>query len=345
MDPQQYTVARLLGSGSSASVLLCATEEASSEIGSGQQVEESHKIGTDSGDGSASGSGYGSKRLVAVKRYHDLYKGDLIRISALMQYRFKTQGIRLLHREASILYVAHTHPNVVGLVEAFVSDGGRPHLVTQYVPRCLASELRALGPGGLSCDEVKLMAWQLASAIKHLHCKKIVHRDIKPANLLLEESGLLKLCDFGSASFLNPSLGPQDSEPLPMEKVSRWYLAPELLTGTCCGCPADVWSFGCTVAELASGRPLLPGSSDVDQLLRVMRFCCLPPYDPYSYLQCSLSVTKGPARVSPQLLSLLEACLRLEPRDRPTADQILSHAYFSDVQDLLAGTDIVGRDS
>ncbi|EFJ47627.1 hypothetical protein VOLCADRAFT_32503, partial [Volvox carteri f. nagariensis] len=98
---------------------------------------------------------------------------------------------------------------------------------------------------------------------------QIIHRDIKPANLLLDDAGVLKLCDFGSARSVNGCQSPNRGQ-IPFV-TTRWYRPPEVITSTLYGYAADVWSFGCTVAELASGRPLLPGSSDADQMIRIMK--------------------------------------------------------------------------
>ncbi|EFJ47628.1 hypothetical protein VOLCADRAFT_105099 [Volvox carteri f. nagariensis] len=283
--------------------------------------------------------------LVEVKSYLETYQGELQWLSISAELWPKDcQGSRQLHREFSVLSTSQPHPNVVvGLVGASVGSSGRPRLVTEYVPRCLSSELRTRGYGGLSGPEVKLLAWQLAQTIKHLHDKKIIHRDIKPANLLLDDAGVLRLCDFGSARFISSMREvPYDKDADAVLRVAaRRYKAPEILIKQCHGPAADVWSFGCTVAELASGRPLLPGSSDADQMIRIMKFCGLPPYDPYGYLRASLSRNADVSRpVSPQLLSLLESCLRLDPNDRRTMDEILRSSYFSDVPLLIQGTEL-----
>ncbi|GLC33146.1 hypothetical protein PLESTB_000365400 [Pleodorina starrii] len=211
-----------------------------------------------------------------------------------------------------------------------------------------------VGGGLLSYPEVKLMAWQLARALKHLHDREIVHRDIRPANLLLEDAGVLKLADFGSARALRGDQQPR-ARGGQQPQSSRWRMAPEVLAGQSHSLSADIWSYGCTVAELAIGKPLFPGSSHADQLLQIMRFCCLPPYDPHDFLRKQLSGAAaggansgghrggcGSSSRDPhsQLVRLLESCLRLDPNDRVTADQVLNSPYFNDVHDLIRGTQL-----
>jgi cyclin-dependent kinase-like len=87
-------------------------------------------------------------------------------------------------------------------------------------------------------------------------------------------AGVLKLCDFGFARTLaGPGARYTDYV------ATRWYRGPELLTGdTQYGKPVDIWAIGCMLPEMASGAPLFPGESDIDQLFHIMRcFGQLPP--------------------------------------------------------------------
>lgn len=113
---------------------------------------------------------------------------------------------------------------------------------------------------------------QLLAGLQHCHERGILHRDIKGSNLLIDRSGMLKIADFGLANLYNPA----KKMPLTSRVVTLWYRAPELLLGaTDYGPGIDLWSAGCLMAEMFSGRPVMPGRTEVKKYL----------YEFYSSLQ------------------------------------------------------------
>ena len=101
---------------------------------------------------------------------------------------------------------------------------------------------------------------QLLHGLEHCHKQGVLHRDIKGSNLLINNDGVLKIADFGLATFYHPD----QSQPLTSRVVTLWYRAPELLLGATEYGPAiDMWSAGCILAELFAGKPIMPGRTEV----------------------------------------------------------------------------------
>ncbi|KAL3275380.1 hypothetical protein HHI36_020146 [Cryptolaemus montrouzieri] len=114
---------------------------------------------------------------------------------------------------------------------------------------------------GLHVKAVRSYTQQLLLALKLLKKTGILHADIKPDNILVNESKLvLKLCDFGSASYVN------DNEITPY-LVSRFYRAPEIILGIPYEYGIDMWSAACTIYELYTGKILFSGKSN-NQMLK-----------------------------------------------------------------------------
>ena len=101
---------------------------------------------------------------------------------------------------------------------------------------------------------------QLLSGLNHCHSHGVLHRDIKGSNLLVDNNGMLRIADFGLATFFSHS----QKQPLTSRVVTLWYRPPELLLGaTEYGVSVDLWSAGCILAELFAGKPIMPGRTEV----------------------------------------------------------------------------------
>ena len=139
-----------------------------------------------------------------------------------------------------------------------------------------------------------------------------MHHDIKGGNVLVDRSGACKLSDFGAARRLE-SIASSAAEPCSLRGTPYW-MAPEVVRQSGVGPPADVWSLGCTVIEMLTGRPPW---ADVETPIAVLY---------------QIATAKGPPPMprglSPDALEFLARCFAPAPEARPTAPELLRHAFL-----------------
>ncbi|CAG9333022.1 unnamed protein product [Blepharisma stoltei] len=123
---------------------------------------------------------------------------------------------------------------------------------------------------GLSINLIRNFASQILSALICTKKLNIVHCDLKPENILLktDSKSVIKVCDFGSSCF--------GDEIVYTYIQSRYYRSPEIILGIPYTPAIDMWSFGCMIYELYTGRPLFTGESEHEQLILIMELCGIP---------------------------------------------------------------------
>ncbi|XP_075232762.1 glycogen synthase kinase-3 beta-like isoform X3 [Lycorma delicatula] len=198
--------------------------------------------------------------------------GEMVAIKKVLQdKRFKNRELQIMRRLE--------HCNIVKLKYFFYSSGDKKdevylNLVLEYIPETVYKVARHYSKSKqtIPISFIKLYMYQLFRSLAYIHSLGICHRDIKPQNLLLDpETGVLKLCDFGSAKHL------VRGEPNVSYICSRYYRAPELIFGAIdYTTKIDVWSAGCVLAELLLGQPIFPGDSGVDQLVEIIKVLGTP---------------------------------------------------------------------
>jgi len=196
------------------------------------------------------------------------------------------------------------------------------------------------------------MRRQMLAALGWLHAHGVLHRDVKPRSLLLQPArGLLKLGGFELArSFSVPVRS------YTHEVITLWYRPPEILLGARrYACPVDAWSAGCVLSEMATGRPLFPGDSEIDTIYRIFRLLGTPSTDAGSWAGASMHRlpdwnVRFPAwrrqdlvqtHASPTFgadgVALLERLLDCDPSARIGCQEALSHAYFAGFEPSTVG--------
>ncbi|KAG5440087.1 hypothetical protein PCK2_000599 [Pneumocystis canis] len=202
---------------------------------------------------------------------------------------------------------------------------------------------RVIRTQDLSDDHCQYFIYQVLRALKAMHSADILHRDLKPSNLLLNANCDLKVCDFGLA---RSAATTEDSTSFMTEYVAtRWYRAPEImLTFKEYTKAIDIWSVGCILAEMLSGKPLFP---DHHQLMLILDVLGTPTMDDYygiksrrarEYIR-SLPFRKRVSfstifpKANPLALDLLEKLLVFNPAKRLTVEEALQHRYLEPYHD------------
>jgi len=230
------------------------------------------------------------------------------------------------------------HDNVVRLKDV-VNTKSSMYLVFEYLDLDLKQhmEVQKLGSSPLL---IKKYLYQIISGIAYCHTHRILHRDLKPQNLLIDKNTKeLKLADFGLARAFDIPI-----KRYTHEVVTLWYRAPEILLGSPhYSTPVDMWSIGCIFAEMAMQKPLFPGESEIDQLIRIFQVLGTPNEDLWPGISTLPDFSENFPKWEPKDLrtqvpqldalgvDLLSKMLQYEPSKRINARAALAHAYFNDL--------------
>lgn len=196
------------------------------------------------------------------------------------------------------------HRNVVGVLDFGVSEDCMPYLVMDFAAgRNLARVLDEEGP--LPLERVASIMSQLCSGLAAAHRQAVVHRDLKPANVIVGEDGeSITIVDFGLARFLEGSARSATLTRPGAVMGSPFYMSPEQASGEEADTRSDIYSLGCVLFKMLTGREPFRGETIVDTLLTKSKS---PPPSLSSFVD----------REYPDGLdSVVAVCLALAPGDR-----------------------------
>lgn len=243
-------------------------------------------------------------------------------------------------REISLLKQLdqYEHPNIVRLLDICHGPTFEKeqqlflYLVFEHVDQDLATYIERCPPPGLGSARIKDIMFQLLNGVDFLHSNRIVHRDLKPQNLLVTNTGIVKLADFGLAKTYDFEMR------LTSVVITLWYRSPEVLLKGCYATQVDIWSCGCIMAELFRRSPLFCGQSESDQLDKIFQILGTPAEEDWPdnvtllWSGFQKHSSKRLQDYVPEIcndgLDLLKKMLRFKPSERVSAAESLNHTYF-----------------
>jgi serine/threonine protein kinase/tetratricopeptide (TPR) repeat protein len=170
-------------------------------------------------------------------------------------------------REATLL-ASLNHPNIA-VIHEIIEEKELGYLILEYVPGQTLAQRIARKPLGLR--EALLIGWQIAEAVSAAHDKGIIHRDLKPGNIKITLDGRVKVLDFGLAKPSYEVVSHDSTITRPGSLIGTpAYMSPEQIRGSSTDSRTDIWSFGCIMYEMLTGKRPFVGDTVSDTVAYVL---------------------------------------------------------------------------
>eukprot|EP00457_Paulinella_chromatophora_P000887 gb/GEZN01000888.1/.p1 GENE.gb/GEZN01000888.1/~~gb/GEZN01000888.1/.p1 ORF type:complete len:1118 (-),score=151.66 gb/GEZN01000888.1/:33-3386(-) len=206
------------------------------------------------------------------------------------------------------------HKNIVTYV-GVIREQYYLNIILEYVEGGPLSSLVSRFGGQLPERLCRIYIAQVLRGLEYLHQQGVIHRDIKGANILSDKSGVVKLADFGVATKLSDARKSESVVGTP------YWMAPEIIEMTGIqGAACDIWSVGCTLIELLTGKPPYFDLGQMPALFKIVQ-------DDHPPL---------PDDISPALNDFMLQCFAKNPFNRPTASKLLKHPWLKEIEDTDA---------
>jgi serine/threonine protein kinase len=251
------------------------------------------------GDKAIGKGGFGQVWKVRHKATDKIYVIKVMNKQNIIDQKMVDQ----INREIDIMYMLN-HPHIIKLVNHYEDDDNL-YLIMHYASKGqLYSLLKRHGRFDQRTTAQYMQ--EVIAAIKYLHSFKppIIHRDIKPENILLDESGRVKIADFGWSNF-------EDKNKRITYCGTPEYLAPEMIKKEGHDTTVDIWDLGVLMFELLTGHPPFSGSNQTELFMNIKKHKINWPDD-----------------FPPLAKNLISKILKQNPKERVSLDEILQHAWF-----------------
>ncbi|KAJ9466444.1 hypothetical protein DIPPA_33895 [Diplonema papillatum] len=222
------------------------------------------------------------------------------------------QQIEDLLREVSLMHKLR-HDNIVSYMASAVVDGYIMIVMEYLSGGSLHDMLVNFSSAALPLTSIQRYVQDIVRGLEFLHSRDIIHRDMKSQNVLLLVDGQCKLADFGASASLSQ-----------MAKTNQGvigtplYMAPEAAAGSACKA-SDIWALGIILCEMLTG--VVPYNFSEEE-----------PFNPHSFLfrlgNFSDFGPSIPQTIQPDARAMASAVLRRDPLDRPTATELMTHAFL-----------------
>ena len=222
-----------------------------------------------------------------------------------LRHSFKNvHDVQFLYKEIEVL-IRLENPNIIKLYSYFETQDNKIGLIMEYASGGTLKNF-ITEKGKLSEQETSNIIFEILNTIGYCHKMGIIHHDLKTDNILFEneEHKNIKIIDFGICSLLKKK----------SKAGSLQYLAPEILSGrdTRSLPSVDIWSIGCIIYEMLTGKVLFDGKKREDIKKKIL----------------SKNI-KIPETISLEAASLIIEMLRMRPSDRISVNDALNHAFFT----------------
>jgi serine/threonine protein kinase len=227
-------------------------------------------------------------------------------------------SLQALENEIQLLQTLDSKYVVRCLGSDWTEESGKlmRNLFLEYMPEgSLADFLKQFaGAGALDEHLIRTYTRSIVEGIDYLHREGIVHCDIKGKNLLVR-NGNVKLTDFGSAKRVGMEGENEAMNCSAKVNGTPLWMAPEVVRQVEQGLPSDIWSLGCTVIEMATGRA--PWSNLTNSMVALY------------HIGCTDELPEMPASLSAEAHDFLGKCFQRDPRKRWTSSQLLHHPFLT----------------
>uniref|UniRef100_A0ACD5WDV0 Uncharacterized protein n=1 Tax=Avena sativa TaxID=4498 RepID=A0ACD5WDV0_AVESA len=218
------------------------------------------------------------------------------------------ESLKQLEQEIKFLS-QFKHENIVQYYGSETTED-RFYIYLEYVHPGSINKYISQHCGAMTESVVRNFTRHILKGLAFLHSQKIMHRDIKGANLLVDVNGVVKLADFGMAKHLSTAA------PNLSLKGTPYWMAPEVVQATLIkdvgyDLAVDIWSLGCTIIEMFTGKPPWSGLEGPAAMFKVLNKD--PPI---------------PDNLSLEGKDFLRGCFRRKPTERPTANKLLEHPFI-----------------